>query len=295
MHNQIIYALGFFDGVHLGHQALLRTCRELAEKNGWEAGAVTFVTHPETLVRGQAPKLINSQADRRRLLRENGMKRIVELPFDEALRTMPWQDFITLLREEHYAAGFVCGDDFHFGYRGEGTAALLQEACREAGMPCAVVEEQTLEGGRISSTRIRGLLEQGNMEAAVRLLGHPHILTGEVVTGRGLGRTIGVPTANIRLPQGMVIPGKGVYACKARVGERTYLAVTNVGSRPTVEGHHVTVEPWLLDFEGDLYGKELVLEFYAFLRPERKFDSLEALKEEIEKNAAQTRKILEKT
>lgn len=292
MKNTAIYALGFFDGVHLGHQALLNKCRVLAAENGCLAGAVTFATHPEAIVAGKAPKLINTEADRRHLLTENGMDRVVELTFDAALRSMPWQTFIRLLREEYDAAGFVCGDDFRFGYRGEGNAALLSRFCKEAGLPCAVVPEQTLEGGRISSTRIRELLESGQMETAVRLLGHPHILSGTVISGRGLGRTIGIPTANLALPQGTVIPRKGVYACKALVGAQRYLAVTNVGSRPTVEGHHITVEPWLLDFDGDLYGQELVLEFYAFLRPEEKFPSLEALKEEIQRNAVQTRKIL---
>ena len=127
------------------------------------------------------------------------------------------------------------------------------------------------------------------MATAVRFLGHPHILTGEVVTGRRIGRTLGIPTANLKLPEETVQLRYGVYACKATVEGKTFLAVTNVGNRPTVGGHVVTVEPWLLDFKGDLYGKTLVLEFHNFLRPEKKFDSLEELKQAIHRNAEETR------
>ena len=133
------------------------------------------------------------------------------------------------------------------------------------------------------------------MEEANRFLGHPHVLSGEVTTGRKLGRTLGIPTANLLIPEGVVCPKHGVYACNAVVEGSEYLAVTNVGNRPTVGGHRVTVEPWLLDFDGDLYGKHLMLEFHSFLRAEKKFDSLEILKAEIQENARQTRKFFEKT
>lgn len=290
MKERIIYALGFFDGVHLGHQALLDACLRLAAETGAKTGAVTFTAHPESLVLGKAPLLLNSPADRRRLLQMLGMAQVLELVFDETLRTMPWQDFFRMLTTEYNAAGLVCGDDFRFGYRGQGNAALLKAACDEAGIPCVVVPEQLIDGIRVSSTHIRKLLEDGETEQAVRFLGHPHILTGQVVPGRGLGHTIGIPTANIQPPAGVLLPKAGVYACKAAVDNREYLAVTNIGSRPTVEGHHVTVEPWLLDFDGDLYGKELTLSFHAFLREEQKFPALEDLKVQILTDAAETRK-----
>ena len=203
--------------------------------------------------------------------------------------------FLELLKEKYGAAGFVCGSDFRFGYRGEGNAVLLKETCEAWGIPCAVVPEQTVNGARVSSTRIRSLIEAGEVEAANKLLGHPHVLSGQVVRGKQLGRTIGIPTANLLLPEGVVCPRFGVYACKAIVDGAEYLAVTNVGVRPTVSGEGVTVEPWLLDFDGDLYGKTLVLHFYSFLRPEKKFDSLDALRREIQKNAQETREFFEKT
>ena len=291
--NKTIYALGFFDGVHLGHQALIRACQALAAETGAVPGAVTFQGHPEALTHGQAPALLNSPRDRDRLLRGFGIEKIVTLPFDEALMRTDWQEFFFRLLKMD-AAGLVCGADFRFGYRGMGDAEKLRTACAAAGIPCAVVPEQTLDGVRVSSTHIRGLLEAGDVENANRFLGHRHILSGTVISGRQLGRTIGIPTANIELPQGLLVPKFGVYACLARTELGEFPAVTNIGTRPTVGGHHITVEPWLLDFEGDLYGTGMTLELLAFLRPERKFGDLTALQEEIRRNAAETRKIFEK-
>jgi len=288
-----IYALGFFDGVHVGHGALLAQCRRLADEQCCEAAAITFSSHPDTLVLGKTPSLINTIEDRVQLLKEAGMDEVIVLPFDKKMQSMPWQDFLTLLREHYGAAGLVCGHDFRFGNRGEGNARLLEAYCAENHMPCAVVPEQKLGDVTVSSTHIRSLLEKGEMEEAEKFLGHPHILTGEVVSGRKLGRTLGIPTANLSIPEGVVRLPFGVYACKATVDGGTYIAVTNIGNRPTVGGHRITVEPWLLDFEGDLYGKPLTLSFYRFLRSEQKFPSLDALKEEICTNAAETRKFFE--
>ena len=288
-----IYALGFFDGVHLGHQALLSACRKLARENACNAGAVTFTTHPLQVVTGEAPKLINTPDDRKTLLTAFAMDEVVEIPFDQALMALDWREFLAGLREEYNAAGFVCGDDFRFGYQGQGTALQLQEFCEKEGLPCAVVPEQKIGETRVSSTHIRGLLEQGDLKTANAFLGHPHMLTGTVVAGKHIGTTLGAPTANLEIPQGVAVPKYGVYACRAYVNGECYLAVTNIGTRPTVNGEGVTVEAWLLDFQGDLYGKELTLAFYDFLRQEKKFASLEELQQEILKNALQTRQLLE--
>lgn len=294
--NKTIYALGFFDGVHIGHAALLSACRGLAGERGGEAGVVTFGSHPDTLVLGNTPRLINSAYDREKLLREKfHMDTVVTLPFDREMRSMHWKEFLAMLLRDYNAAGFVCGADFRFGNRGEGTAQLLAEFCAEAELPCAVVPEQTMDGIRVSSTYIRSQIETGDMATAVRFLGHPHILTGTVVHGHQLGRRLGIPTANLRLPEGLAVPKFGVYACRAIVEGQAYSAVTNVGTRPTVEGQGITVEPWILDYTGDLYDREITLEFFYFIRPERKFDSLDALKEEIHRNARETREYLKTT
>lgn len=292
MKEKTIYALGFFDGVHLGHQALLLACRHLAQRKNCMPGVVTFTSHPDTLVTGQTPSLINTLDERERMFLGHGISTMITLPFDEKLRNTPWQVFLEDLLQRG-AAGFVCGEDFRFGYHGEGTAQKLAGFCREKGLPWAIVPAQTLDGIRVSSTYIRQLLEDGEMEQAVKFLGHPHVLTGQVVPGRGLGHTIGIPTANVLLPEALIVPKLGVYASKAVVDGKEYLAVTNIGSRPTVGGHHVTVEPHLLSFDGDLYGKTLTLAFYSYLRPEQKFDSLDELKAQIEKDCAESRKVLE--
>ncbi len=289
MNEKKIIALGFFDGVHLGHRALLAECRRLADELGCGAAAVTFETHPDALVFGKAPALINTPQDRQRLLIDAGMDEVIVLPFNKNMQTMHWKNFFHLLRDKYQAAGLVCGHDFRFGNRGAGTPQLLRERCAQYEMPCTVIPEQKLDEVTVSSTYIRTLIEAGDMENAARFLGHPHIFTGYVVPGQHLGRTIGVPTANLCLPKDLIQPRRGVYACRALVDGTEYLAVTNVGCRPTVSGENVTVEPWILDFEADLYGREITLEFHKFLRPERKFDTLEQLRSEIRRNAEQTR------
>jgi len=239
-----ICALGFFDGVHLGHQALLSQCRRLALEEGAAAGVVTFASHPDTLVLGSTPKLINSPKDRSWLLKEKfHMDFVVSLPFDRAMREMPWEDFLDMLQSTYGAVGFVCGEDFRFGSRGAGTAALLKEYCHRRGLNSAVVPEQTLDGIRVSSTYIRRQIETGDMATAVRFLGHPHILSGQVVHGQQLGRRLGIPTANLRLPEGLAMPKFGVYACLCDIDGEKYPAVANIGTRPTVEGTGITVEP----------------------------------------------------
>ncbi len=281
-----IFALGFFDGVHLGHQALLRRCVEMANEQGAIPAAITFSAHPKSLF-ADAPRLINTNEDRQLLLSKFGMKKINMYPVSEKVMSTSWQDFLEDLVDEG-AVGFVCGEDFRFGCHGSGNAQALREFCRRRRFSCAIVPDQIQDGQRVSSSHIRNLIAAGDLESANLFLGHPHILTGEVISGRKLGRTIGIPTANLAYPENILLPKAGVYACRAFLDGKAYLAVTNVGTRPTVGGSHVTVEPWLLDFEGDLYGKTLTLEFHKFLRPEKKFPSLEALREEIGKNRMET-------
>lgn len=292
MKQKKIFALGFFDGVHLGHQALLTACVRLANQENATPAAVTFDLPPSTALGLQKPNMINTVQDRQALLRQYGMEEILVLPAAKEVMSTDWQSFLRSLMAEG-AAGFVCGEDYRFGKNGLGTAEKLADFAQEQNLPCVIVPEQTMDGEKISSTRIRKALEAGDLECANRLLGHPHVLTGTVVPGRQLGRTMGIPTANLHPEDALIIPPKGVYATRCRIGEEIYAAVTNIGTRPTVSGQGVTVEPWILDFDGDLYGKEITLYFHKFLRPERKFPSLEELKAEILKNAAEVRKIFE--
>ena len=239
------------------------------------------------------PPLLTTLQDRFRLLLRYGIDHVYPFPVNRKVMSTPWEDFLEELMACG-AVGFVCGDDFRFGSRGEGNAEKLRQFCRERKLPCVIVPEQNLDGVRISSSYIRKQIGEGDMATAVRFLGHGHMLTGTVVTGRRLGRSLGFPTANIELPQGVIVPRHGVYACRAYVGEKRYMAVCNVGNRPTVQGHQVRTETWLLDFDGDLYGQSVTLEFMYFLRPEQRFESLDALKKAVLCDAENTRKFFEK-
>ncbi len=292
MNEKTIFALGCFDGVHLGHAALLAKCRELARQQQCKSGVVTFAGHPGQLLSGVAPELINTPQDRNYLLRHCfSIDKVESLVFDEALMCTPWEQFLNRLVQELGAAGFVCGSDFRFGHKGQGDARLLQQYCQQHDMPCAVVPQQSIDGIRVSSTYIRSLLSQGCLEQAEAFLGHPHILTGTVSHGNQIGRTIGVPTANIAYDSRLVQLPLGVYACTATVEGKTYCAVTNIGIRPTVAGNHITVEAHILDFSLDIYGKKILLAFHSFLRPEQKFRDLPSLKKQIEND----KKIVENT
>ena len=184
----------------------------------------------------------------------------------------------------------MAGHDFHFGYRGEGNPERLKLKCRELGLGCDIIHPVLQDGITVSSTYIRTLVAQGEMERARAFLGHPHTLSETVAHGKKLGSALGFPTVNLRIPAGVVVPALGVYATRIWVDGAPHMAVTNVGSRPTVDdGDALTVEGFLLDFEGDLYDKTVRVEFYKFLRPEEKFPSLDALRAEIMRNVEQTR------
>ena len=289
-----VIALGFFDGVHLGHGALLARTEELALQYGVTGAALTFDRHPDELVHGLQVPLLNTAEERKALIRElYGVGELLTVHFDAERMAQPWEDFVrhTLL-EDFGAVHVVCGYDFRFGARGQGNAQRLAELCKTLGIGCDCIPAVTVGGETVSSTRIRKLLQEGKTEEAVELLGHPHLLSGTVVSGRGLGRTMGIPTANLRMEEGILLPCRGVYSALTVIEGKTHPAVVNIGSRPTVEGKHVTVEPWILDYVGDLYGKELTLELYSYLREERRFESLEALQAEIHRNAQQTKDLL---
>lgn len=288
-----VIALGFFDGVHLGHGALLRRAAEEAKKRGCESAVFTFDRPPKEVITGIPCPLINSPEDRAELVKRlYGIDEMIMVPFDDEMRTTPWDRFVTdILVGRYGAVHLVAGHDHHFGHKNQGSPELLKEKCAELGLGCDIIPAVTLDGVTVSSTHIRKLLEEGDVETARAFLGHPHVLTQTVGHGRQLGRTIGIPTANLVAPPHVLLPKRGVYAAKITLPDgRAFGGVTNVGVRPTVNnGQDVTVEPWILDFDGDLYGQAIRVEFYRRLRDERKFDSLAALKSQIETDAVKTR------
>ena len=288
-----VIALGFFDGVHLGHGALLRRAVEEAKKRGCESAVFTFDRPPKEVITGIPCPLINSPEDRAALVKRlYGIDEMLMVPFDDEMRTTPWDRFVTdILVGRYGAVHLVAGHDHHFGHRNQGSPELLREKCAELGLGCDIIPAVTIGGITVSSTHIRKLLEEGDVETARAFLGHPHVLTQTVGHGRQLGRTIGIPTANLVAPPHVLLPRRGVYAAKITLPDgRAFGGVTNVGVRPTVNnGQDVTVEPWILDFDGDLYGQAIRVEFFRRLRDERKFESLEALKAQIETDAVKTR------
>ena len=288
-----VIALGFFDGVHLGHGALLRRTAAEAKRRGVRSAVFTWAQPPKEVVSGVPVPLINSPEDRAWLAKNlYGIDEVIMVPFDHEMMTTSWEDFITeILVKRYHAVHLVAGHDHRFGHKNQGTPALLQTKCAELGLGCDIIPKVELEGVTVSSTYIRTLVEAGDVERAALFLGHRHCLTQSVVHGHRLGRTLGIPTVNLTFPPHVLAPRRGVYITRVYLPDGTSLAgVTNVGTRPTVsEGTAVSVETFLLDFDGDLYGKRIRVEFCQRLRDEQKFDSLEALKAQIRENIRQTR------
>ena len=292
-HRKRVIALGFFDGIHIGHAALLNRTLLRAVEIDAIPSALSFDIHPDTLVYGKPVPLINSAAGRADLIRRLfGIENVIFIHFNREVMQMPWQQFVQTLIREMDAAWFVVGHDFRFGWKGEGNAQRLNAYCEEHGIGCDVIPAVTLDGRVVSSTYIRELIESGNMERANEFLGHPHTLVDTVHYGYRLGTKMGTPTINMQFPDGVLVPRHGVYAAKAVLEDGSeHMAVTNVGVRPTVSGEdRVSVESFILDYSGNLYDRQVRIEFFAFLRPEKKFPSVEALKAQILRDAEETRR-----
>lgn len=291
-----VVAIGFFDGVHIGHAALLEKTKERAAESGAIPSVVSFDIHPDTLVFGGEVKLINSAKGREELIhRLFGIDDVVFLHFNRYLMTMQWEDFVRSLAQELNISHIVVGHDFCFGYRGEGTAEKLRSYCEANGLGCDVIPAVTLDGRTVSSTYIRMLIENGEMEEAKRYLGHPHVLTDTVHSGYHLGSKLGAPTINMAFPEGVLIPRHGVYATRVCLEDgESYGAVTNVGVRPTTGNYNgVSVESHLLDYSGNLYGHRVRVEFYAFLRNEIRFSNLQELSSQIARDSDTARQFFE--
>lgn len=287
-----VIALGFFDGVHNGHGQLMKAVTAAANRTGAVASAFTFDRSPTAVITGQPVPLISSVEDRIWLMRHYyGIQEVVVASFD-AMQRMDWEDFITqYLIRDLGVVHVVAGHDFHFGYMGKGNPQRLKEKCAQLRIGCDIIGTVTQDGITISSTYIRTLIAQGEMERANQFLGHPHTLTNRVAHGKHIGSSaLGFPTVNLSIPDQVIVPAFGVYATKVHFNGHSFMAVTNVGVRPTIQDNdgRVTVEGFILDFSGDLYGQEVRMEFYKRLRGEQKFPSIQALAQEIGRNAQQT-------
>ena len=288
-----VVAVGVFDGVHRGHRRILSEARQMAAEAGWTPVALTFDRHPTAVLRPrEKPPTLNTFEERMRLLLEAGARHVVVLEFDNELAQLEPEVFLReVVGGALGARGVVVGRDFRFGRGARGDAALLERAAGALGWKVRLIEA-VLEGGeRISSTRVRRCLEQGEVEEAARLLGRSYALEGVVVEGDKLGRKLGYPTANVAPAPGLALPKDGVYLVEVRAeGEPVRRGLAVIGTRPSVGGERRTVEAHLLDFSGDLYGRRLRLEFLSRLRDVLRFDSLDALKAQIALDVEEARR-----
>ena len=291
-----VVALGNFDGVHLGHQVVIRRAVEEARERGLRSVAATFDPHPQAVLRpGSEPKLLTTSEVRKELLLGRGVDEVREIRFDEKLSKKSAEEFVwETLIGELAAVVVVVGENFRFGYRASGNVEDLRRCMRRAGGEAYAVPIYAFLGESINSTNIRALLAGGEVREAARLLGRPYSLRGEVVVGDRRGRRLGFPTANVLPDPRSLVPGWGVYAGHTRIllgGER-YGACTNVGTAPTFERRESKVEAHLLGYQGDLYGKVVDVTFVERLRPEKQFFGVDELKEQIAWDVAEAKKVV---
>jgi riboflavin kinase / FMN adenylyltransferase len=289
-----VVALGNFDGVHLGHQAVVRRAVEEGSRRGAKVVAATFDPHPRAvLAPGSEPRLLTTLEMRREELLGYGVDEVWAIRFDEALSRKSPEEFVRdVLVGEIGASAVVVGENFRFGHRAAGDFRELERLMRGFGGEAYAVPVRS-EGGEapISSTRIRRLVGEGEVAEAARLLGRPYVLRGDVVVGDKRGRTIGFPTANVVADPALVVPARGVYAGFVRVGKDTYAACTNIGVAPTFERRESRVEVYLLGFEGDLYGREVDVSFLERIREEKRFSGVEELKTQISRDVEAAKRI----
>ena len=290
----VVVALGNFDGVHLGHQEVLRRAVEEGRRRGMGVVAATFHPHPRSVLgAGESPGLLTPALLRREVLLRYGADEVVEIPFDLELSRKSPEEFVgDVLVGQLGADVVVVGENFRFGHRAAGDFQDLRRLMHETGGEAVAVGVRAVGGeAGISSTRIRALVSEGRVEEVAGLLGRPYVLRGEVVVGDRRGRTIGFPTANVLPDADVVVPARGVYAGFVLVGDEKFVACTNVGVAPTFSRAECRVEAYLLDFDGDLYGRVVDVGFTRWIRGEKKFSGIDELKGQIQRDVEEARLI----
>lgn len=286
-----VLSLGKFDGLHMGHQLLMEEMRQ-KQRLGFRTVMFTFDIPPRNLVAGECGSVLTTNREKEYVFSRNGVDYLIEYPFTQEVRSMEPEDFLKMLAEKTRMAWVVAGRDFHFGHNRRGDYRLLTEAGPRYGFEACIVEKRQYQGRDISSTCIREQILKGDIAQANLLLGYEYFVLGEVVHGRQLGRQLGIPTVNQLPPPEKLLPPFGVYVTRVVLDGKTYGGITNVGKKPTIEGENpVGVETHIFDFAGDVYGREMEVQFLQYLRPERKFDSVEALTAEMRRNIQEGRKV----
>jgi riboflavin kinase/FMN adenylyltransferase len=288
-----VLTIGTFDGVHRGHQALVEAVIERARATGRMAAVITFHPHPAAVLAPErAPRSLTTPGDKVALLEGLGVDLVVLLPFDRQVAETPARDFMEMIARHLRLRELWVGSDFALGRNREGNVPRLRELGQELGYEVRVVEPVVDDSETISSSRIRALLHQGRVAEAAQLLGRYYSLSGEVVIGAQRGRILGFPTANLEVRPERAVPADGVYAVFASLGKERHPAVANVGVRPSFDNGQRTVEIHILDFDRDIYGCDLVVEFVARLRDERRFEDIDDLVSQIDRDSQSAREIL---
>ena len=284
--------IGFFDGVHVGHRALLEETVAAARAEGWTSVAITFDRHPrETLTPGREPRLLTTTERKAALIAETGVDHLLVLEFTEEFSRMPADAFVrSVLREGLDARHIVVGANFTFGHKAAGTVETLREL--GDGMRIEALGLVEIDGRAVSSSSVRAALAEGDLSWPERALGRRYAVDGDVVSGHGRGQGLGYPTANLRTSPRLLLPGQGIYAGRAQVEDGWHIAAIDVGTNPTFGADPLHVESYLLDFDGDIWGKPMAVEFWARLRDEVKFDTPEALTDQMAIDVAQTRALV---
>lgn len=281
-----VIALGNFDGIHLGHQAIIKKAVHDAEGDGFKSAVFTFDNHPRNLLKNSKPvKNILYQEDKMKIIESLGIDYMFNIPFTEEIMKMPPKDFIEeLLIKKFNMREVLCGFNYHFGYKAEGDVNFLVSESMKRDFGVHVAQPFKVDGTIVSSSIIREKIAQGDMISCSKYLGRNYAIAGEVVVGNRLGKKIGFPTSNINIDESMVSPPNGVYITKCTYNGIAYPSITNVGNKPTIGKYNKNVETHIFNFDKELYGKMIKVEFLEKLRDEKKFDSVEELSKEITAN-----------
>ena len=289
----MLLTIGVFDGVHLGHKYLLSQLTEQARQQDLLSGVVTFRQHPQEVLAPQTKLLfLTDLAERASLLKGEGVEAIVTLSFTSELARLSARQFVGLLKKHLRMRGLVIGPDFTLGWDREGSIDSLRTLGQDMGFTVTVVPPVMVNGEVVSSTAIRKALADGDIKKVLDLAGHPFSLSGRVTSGADRGLKLGFPTANLAVAPEQALPADGVYATLAYVDGKTYQSMTNIGRQPTFGGNQRTVEVYVLDYHGDLYGHELKIDIMERLRGEKKFDTIDKLKKQIAEDVKQGRAML---
>lgn len=277
-------ALGSFDGLHLGHLSLVRKVRELAIKNGGKSIVFTFKNHPRAFINNNNLELIMTNEEKLKVLECENINVVVFKDFDENIMKISPEDFVEWLCESYNVKGIVVGFNFKFGYKNLGDTELLEKLQKKYGYKLYIMNPYKLEDKIISSTYIRNLILDGNVKKAFLMLSRPYMLSGKVIHGKKLGRTIGFPTANLEINDKKVIPKKGVYYTNVDIEGKIFKGITSVGNNPTVNGKELTIETYILDFNNNIYEKEIKVYFIDRIRDEIKFNNIDELTKQLKKD-----------